>query len=90
MSAAKLMIDALAYNVIFYLGEDCSLKMDAPQSIVNDAEVMALIRSQKTAIQRQLEKGFDCVRDGLSIAEVEALTAAAQRGYAVSLVRHAA
>jgi len=85
MSASMLMIDALAYDVIFYLGEDCSLKMEAPQSIVNDAEVMALIRSQKTAIQKQVERGFGCVRDGLSIAEVKALTAAAQRGCVVSL-----
>jgi len=90
MSAAKLMSDALAYDVVFYFDKDGSLKMDAPRSIVNDAEVMALIRSQKAAIQKQLERGFDCVRDGLSIEEVRTLTAAAQQGKVVSLVRLAA
>jgi len=69
-----LMIDALAYDVIFYLGEDCSLKMEAPQSIVNDAEVMALIQANKAAIQEQLKQGFDCLRDGLSIAEARMLS----------------
>jgi len=90
MSAAKLMSDALSYDVIFYLGDDGLVKMDAPQSIVNDTEVMALIRSQKAAIQRQLERGFDCVRDGLTVSEVQMLTEAAQQGKVVSLVRLAA
>jgi len=87
MSAAKLMSDALAYDVNFYIGDDGLVKMDAPQSIVNDAEVMALIRSQKAAIQKQLERGFNCVRDGLTVSEVRTLTAAAQQGKVVSLVR---
>jgi len=90
MSAATFMADAYLNDVIFYLGEDNSLKMDAPDSIVNDAEVMALIRSQKEAIQKQLQDGFDCTRDGLTVAEVRALTAASQRGCVDSLVRHAA
>jgi len=87
MSAAKLMLDALAYDVNFYLGKDDSLKMDAPDSIVNDAEVMELIRSQKAEIQKQLREGFDCVRDGLTVAEARVLTEAAQQG---KMVREAA
>jgi len=51
---------------------------------------MALIRSQRAAIQKQLERGFDCVRDGLTVAEVKTLTASAQQGKIVSLVRLAA
>jgi len=90
MSAVALMSDALAYDVIFYLGKDGLVKMNAPQSIVNDAEVMKLIRSQKAAIQKQLERGFDCVRDELTVAEVKMLTADAQQSKVVSLVRHAA
>jgi len=84
------MEDALMHNVTFYLGKDGLLKMDAPQSIVNDSTVMQLIRSQKPAIQKQLQDGFGCVRDGLTIAEVKILTAAAQQGKVVSLVRLAA
>jgi len=74
MSAATFMADAYLNDVIFYLGEDNLLKMDAPDSIANDAEVMALIRSHKQAIQKQLEQGFDCVRDGLTVAEARMLS----------------
>jgi len=80
MSAVALMNDALSYDVVFYLGKDGLVKMDAPRSIVNDAEVMALIRSQKEAIQKQLQDGFDCTRDGLTVAEVKTLTAALTEG----------
>jgi len=84
------MIDAYSNDVVFYLGKGGLVQMNAPNSIWNDEEVMALIRTNKTAIQKQLEQGFDCVRDELSIAEVKTLTAAAQRGCVVSLVRLAA
>jgi len=87
LNAASFMADAYNNDVVFFIGKDGSVQMDAPDLIWDDAEVMQLIRANKPAIQKQLERGFDCVRDGLSIAEMKTLTAAAQRGYAVSLVR---
>jgi len=39
---------------------------------------------------KELERGFSCLRDEFSIAEVKTLTAASQRGCVVSLVRLAA
>jgi len=80
LSAAIFMADAYNNNVSFFLDKEGVVKLNAPNSIWNDAEVMELIRSQKTAIRKQLEQGFDCVRDELSIAEAKTLTAAAQMG----------
>jgi len=80
VSAAIFMADALSHDVVFFIGEDGLVQMDAPDLIWEDEEVMKLIRSQKPAIKKQLQDGFNCVRDGLSIAEVKALTAAAQQG----------
>jgi len=89
MSAAKLMLDASPYNVTFCLNKNGRITMYASALIWGDKEVMALIRSQEAAIREQLERGFDYVRDGLMVEEVRTLLEASQRGYAVSLVRHA-
>jgi len=90
MSTVRFISDAQTYDVIFYLGEGGVVNMNAPKSIWADQEAMSLIRSQKPAIQEQLIKGFDCVRDGLTVAEVKTLTEAAQHGKNVSVVRLAA
>ncbi|MDQ6955526.1 MAG: hypothetical protein Q9M20_08800 [Mariprofundaceae bacterium] len=74
------MIDALSHGVVFSLGEDDRVSMRAPNSIFNDIEAMRLIRSHKTGIQESLAGGFDCVRDGITIAEIKTLTVAAAQG----------
>lgn len=86
MSAALFMADAYTNDVTFYL-EGEAVQMLAPASIWEDEEVMQLLLANKPAIQKQLKTGFDCVRDGLSIAEIKMLTAAAQQGKNVSVVR---
>jgi len=87
LNAATFMVDAYNNDVVFFIGKDVSVQMDAPDLIWDDAEVMQLIRANKPAIQKQLQDGFDCTRDGLTVAEVKTLTAASQRGCVVRL-RH--
>ncbi|MDQ6955201.1 MAG: hypothetical protein Q9M20_07125 [Mariprofundaceae bacterium] len=70
------MADAVEQDVIFSLGEDGRVSMSAPSCILNDPEVMQLIRSHKSTIQEKLIDGFDCVRDGITVAEFKTLTAA--------------
>jgi len=79
MSVSKFMSDAYLHDVVFYL-DDGLLNMNAPKSIWVDQEVMQLIRANKPAIQKQLQDGFDCTRDGLTVAEVKTLTAALTEG----------
>jgi len=74
------MLDAKTHGVDFFLGDDSELRIDAPDEVLNSAEELALIRSHKAAIQKQLETGFDWVRDGLSYADVKALTATCYHG----------
>jgi len=84
------MLDALTHDVRFYLGKQRQLRIQASPDVTRDPELMRLIRIHKLAITQQLLSGFDCVRDGLSVAEVKILTAAAQQGKTVSMVRLAA